>query len=73
MKIKIRLDTKTDAIDLCATAETLPDEKVVITDNNGMCVSAKSIMGALYAMEFEELWLETEHDHWYLFQRFEVE
>lgn len=61
MKVKIRLDTKTDAIKLSVIAETLEGE-ITITDNAGLRVSARSIVGALYAMEFAEIWLESEYD-----------
>ena len=35
---------------------------VYITDNAGLKVSAKSLLGVLYAMEFEELWCEADED-----------
>lgn len=61
MKVKIRLDTGADAINFSNIATTL-EGKIIITDNNGLCVNAKSILGMLYALEFEELWCESEKD-----------
>ena len=61
MKVKIRLDTKTDAIKLASIVQGL-EGNITITDNAGLRVHAKSIIGALYAMEFSEIWLESEND-----------
>lgn len=61
MKNKIRLDTTRDAIqfaDICANLEG----KIIVRDANGLCVNGKSILGALHAMEFTELWCESEND-----------
>ena len=60
-RLRIRLETQTDAARLAHIASKL-DGQIVITDGNGLRVSAKSVMGMLYAMEFEELWLESEND-----------
>lgn len=60
-RLRIRLDTHTDAARLAKIASNL-EGKIVITDGNGLRVNAKSVMGMLYAMEFEELWLESEYD-----------
>lgn len=61
MKAQIRLDTMRDVQDFVAIA-TRMHGNVYITDNNGLKVSAKSLLGALYAMEFEELWCEADED-----------
>ena len=61
MKVQIRLDTFTDVkrfVDI-ATAQV---GEVHITDGNGLRVSAKSILGAMYSLEFDELWCEAEND-----------
>lgn len=36
--------------------------RVVITDGDRLCVNGKSILGVLHAMEFDELWCESEVD-----------
>ena len=61
MKVKIRLDTGADAIKFSNIASAL-EGNINIVDNKGLRVSAKSILGMLYAMEFEELWCESEKD-----------
>ena len=61
MKASIRLDTMSDVHRFVKIA-TAQKGKVNITDNNGLTVSAKSVLGALYALEFDELWCETEED-----------
>ena len=61
MKNKIIIDTRTAALELAAITKGI-DADVTITDNNGMRVNAKSLVGALYAMEFEEVWIESSCD-----------
>lgn len=61
MKAKIRLDTTNDAIQFSNLCLALPGQ-ITITDNNGLRINAKSILGMLYALEFEELWCESEND-----------
>ena len=75
MKFKIRLDTNTDAVRL-ATIAGHPDfanERITVTDGNGLRANAKSVLGTLSAMEYNDLWLETEHDHFFVFREFIVE
>ena len=61
MKVQIRLDTMRDVQDFVRIA-TKMEGAVYITDNQGLKVSAKSLLGALYALEFDELWCESEND-----------
>ena len=61
MKVKIRLDTGRDAQKFVAITTPLKGS-IHITDGSGLKVSAKSLLGALYAMEFDELWCESEND-----------
>lgn len=59
MKVKIRLDTMKDInqfVNICSKVS----EPVHITDGAGLRVSAKSILGVMYSMEFDEIWCETE-------------
>lgn len=69
MRVKIRLDTATDAINFANIASKLAGE-ITITDAAGYRVSAKSVVGALYALEFTELWCESEEDHYTAFENF---
>jgi hypothetical protein len=74
MKTKIILDTEHAAIRLVDLASRL-DYPVNLTDGAGMCVSAKSLLGALYAkFDFTSIWLETEApDAYYVFKDFIAE
>ena len=69
MRIKIAMDTTAAAEKLTKLASTV-DEEVYLEDGNGLKVRAKSILGSLHALEFEELWLVSEGDHFSLFQEF---
>ena len=73
MKLKIRLDTDSDAVKLVGIASQL-NENITLTDGNGLCVSAKSLLGAVYVrFEFNEILLETENEHYFAFKDFVVE
>ena len=61
MKVKIRLDTGNDAVQFSNVCSKL-DGKITVTDNKGLRINAKSIIGMIYALEFEELWCESEED-----------
>ena len=73
MKLKIRLDTDSDAVKLVGITSKL-NENITLTDGNGLCVSAKSLLGTMYVrFEFNEIWLETENEHYFAFKDFVVE
>ena len=73
MKIKINIDTQTAAARLVELATSLK-EQVYLTDGKEMRISAKSMLGALYAyFDFTEVWLETEKDHYLMFKEFTAE
>ena len=72
MKAQIRLDTFTDVkrfVDI-ATGEK---GAVYITDGKGLKVSAKSILGAMYSLEFDNLWCEAENDIYIAIKDFIIE
>lgn len=69
MKARIRLDTMRNVQDFVNIASAMHGN-VYITDNAGLKVSAKSLLGALYAMEFDELWCEAEEDIYHNIQDF---
>lgn len=71
MKAQIRLDTLRDVQDFVNIATSM-EGNVYITDNAGLKVSAKSLLGAIYALEFEELWCESEEDIYHSIQNFVV-
>ena len=61
MKARIRLDTMKDITQFAAICAKIP-ENVLITDGAGLKVSAKSVLGVMYSMEFTEIWCECERD-----------
>jgi hypothetical protein len=72
MKVKIRLDTMKEIsqfVNICATAKV----PVYITDGAGLKVSAKSILGVMYSMEFDEIWCETEANLYHELDRFIID
>lgn len=71
MRVKIRLDTLRDAQRFAQIAESC-DGWVHITDSNGMCVNGKSVIGALHAMEFTDIWCESENDIYTKIQGFVI-
>lgn len=60
MKYKIVLDTVSDVTNFVKNITTEKEANVTVTDNRGLRVNAKSLMGMLYALEFEELWCESD-------------
>ena len=70
MRELIRLDTQEEVIKLVDIASQIKDN-IWLKDGNSMCVSAKSLLGAVCArFDFTEIWLETEEDHYFLFKDF---
>lgn len=69
MRNKIRLDTTHEAREFVDIVSQLPGT-IVVKDPTGLCVNAKSILGALHAMEFSELWLESEFDIYMKIEKF---
>lgn len=72
MSVKIRLDTGTQAMKFAEIASKSTGY-VYITDNNGLRVNGKSVLGALHAMEFSEIWCETEQEMYSAIKEFVVE
>ena len=60
-KYKIQMETVKDAAKLAGIAE-LVNQELVLTDGNGFKVNAKSVMGAIYTLEFDEIWLESNEE-----------
>ncbi len=55
MKAKIRLDTLSD-IRGFVDATSSVDEPVILTDGSNLTVSAKSLLGVIYTMEWNEVY-----------------
>lgn len=61
MKAKIRLDTMKEINQFVAICSAV-HAPVHVTDGAGLKVSAKSVLGVMYSMEFEDIWCECEED-----------
>ena len=61
MQNRIRLDTMKD-IQKFVEIVSRVDEDVLLKDNAGHCVSAKSLIGALYSFEWEAIYCECDKD-----------
>ena len=71
MKAKIRLDTMRDINDFVRVCTGIAPQ-VHITDGAGLKVSGKSLLGVMYAMEFDEIWCECDIDIYHEIERFIV-
>ena len=61
MRVKIRLDTLSE-VHAFVDAVSNFKEKVELVDDEGHCVSAKSILGALYSFEWSQIYCRCEKD-----------
>ena len=71
MRAKIRLDTMKDInqfVSIC-TKVAVP---VYITDGAGLKVSAKSVLGVMYSMEFDDIWCESHEDIYNEIEKFVI-
>ncbi len=70
MRIKIRLDTMGE-INAFVGAMTKTTANVFLTDKNrNFIVSAKSMLGAVYSMEWDEVWCESDEDIFHIVTKF---
>lgn len=60
-RLHIELTTMSDANEFVSITSHLPG-KITVVDGQNLRVNAKSIMGMLYALEFDDLWCESEND-----------
>lgn len=57
MRERIRLDTMKDIESFVSIVSRIP-EMVYLTNDSGLRVSAKSLLGAIYTMEWDSLYCE---------------
>ena len=69
---RIRIDTMNEANKFAEIASAVPG-MVVVSDGQGLRVNAKSILGVLHAMEFENLWCESTADIFSKIREFIIE
>lgn len=73
MKVKVRLDTLSDIRNFVNAVSKVDNTKVHLTDGNNFMVSAKSILGAMYTMEWSEVYCTCEKDIYSVIRAFVVE
>ena len=61
MRQAIRLDTMSDVQKFVEVVSTV-EEKVTLEDGDGHCVSATSLLGALYSMEWTHIYCYCQKD-----------
>ena len=59
MRYKIRLDTMADVNRFVAIATKYPG-KIMLTDDENYSVSGKSLLGAMYTFEWDQIFCESE-------------
>ncbi|MBE6583330.1 MAG: hypothetical protein E7648_08735 [Ruminococcaceae bacterium] len=70
MRIKIRLDTMSE-INAFVSVMTKTGANVFLTDKDrNFIVSAKSMLGAVYSMEWDEVWCESDEDIYHVVSKF---
>lgn len=60
MKVRVELDTLSDVREFVKAATAVAAPVHLVSDN--LRVSAKSLLGAMYTMEWAEVWCECEED-----------
>lgn len=72
MRVQVSLETQSDVIDFVKIAENI-SENITLTDNNGLRVSAKSLLGVMYSLEFDEIWCECSIDVYQKIKQYIIE
>ena len=70
MRAKIALVTMDDAAQMVKIATQIKEPVYLV--GNGFRVSAKSLLGALCSMEWDELWCECEKDIYFKIEKFVI-
>ena len=55
-KVRVNLITETDICDFVNIANTIKQD-VSLKDNEGHCVNAKSLLGCMYSVEFNDMYV----------------
>jgi hypothetical protein len=70
MRVKVELSTMNDVSQFVAIATQITEPVYLV--GHDFRVSAKSLLGALYTMEWEDVWCECEKDIYTKIQKFVV-
>lgn len=73
MRSKIRLDTLKDINRFAGIAAKINDDIIVTNAHGNYRVNAKSILGLMYAIEWNDIYLETKTDHYSAFSEFIID
>lgn len=72
MKARVRLDTLSD-INGFIDSVTGIEDPIYLTDGNNLVVSAKSLLGAMYTMEWSAVYCTCEKDIYHVINKYIVE
>ena len=70
MRVKVELETMNDVTQFVAIATQVAEPVYLV--GNDFRVSAKSMLGALYTMEWDDVWCECERDIYTKIEKFVI-
>lgn len=70
MRVKVELETMNDVTQFVAIAAQITEPVYLV--GNDFRVSAKSLLGALYTMEWDDVWCECERDIYTKIEKFVI-
>ena len=73
MRVRISLDTMTKVTDFVRAASGYSGNIYLTDADRSFVVSAKSMLGAVYTMEWREVWCECENDIYMLVNKFMID
>lgn len=71
-RYRVRIDTQADAINFVKAINDV-HTKITLEDGSGLCVSAFSILGVLYTMEFDHIYCYAEEPISHLIEEWIIE
>ena len=70
MRVKVAIETMADAYEFMAIASTISAPVRLVGD--GFIVNAKSLLGAVYTIEWAEVWCECDIDIYHKIKKFVI-
>lgn len=71
-RYRVRIDTQKDALNFVQAINGV-EGKITLEDGTGLCVSAHSIIGVLYTMEFEKIYCYSDYPIMHLISNWIIE
>ena len=62
MRVKIGLETLSDVKEFVNIMTRVKSKAVLVDKDRNFMVNAKSLLGAMYTVEWDEVWLESDED-----------